>query len=110
MAFMQASPNANDINLGILRIWTHIGPRVQILTQEHDAVYLQAREEEDEEEIITEAQKHLKVEIPITRNRVFSVPTEAKTGWNKGLRWQVDKNGNKVEVNPRGLDKPGAKR
>jgi hypothetical protein len=110
MAFMQASPNADDINLGILRIWTHMKDRVQLLTQEHDAVYFQFREDDNEEEIIEEAQRHLKVEIPITKTRTFSVPTEAKTGWNKGVRWEIDKNGNKVEVNPRGLDKPGVKR
>jgi DNA polymerase I-like protein with 3'-5' exonuclease and polymerase domains len=110
MAFMQASPNADDINLGILRIWTKMKDRVQLLTQEHDAVYFQFREDDNEEEVIAEAQQHLKVEIPLTKTRTFSVPTEAKTGYNKGLRWEIDKQGNKIEVNPRGLDKPGAKR
>jgi hypothetical protein len=99
-----------DTNLGGLRMWLHMGSRIQLLTQEHDAWYFQFREDDNEEEIVAEAQKHMKVEIPISNTRVFSVPTEAKTGWNKGLRWQIDKNGNKNEVNPRGLDKPGAKR
>jgi DNA polymerase I-like protein with 3'-5' exonuclease and polymerase domains len=110
MAFMQASPNADDINLGIYRMWKEMGSRIQLLTQEHDAVYFQVREDDDEEDVIKEAQMHLKVEIPVGKNRVFSVPTEAKTGYNKGLRWTIDKAGNKIEVNPRGLDKPGSKR
>ena len=109
-AFMQASPNACDLRLGIIRMWTKMGSKIQLLTEEHDAVYFQFSEKENEEEIIKEAQKCLRVEIPLTKNRSFSVPTEAKTGYNKGLRWQQDKDGRLIEVNPRGLDKPGVKR
>lgn len=110
MAFLGASGNADDINLGIYRMWKHMGTRIQLLTQEHDAVYFQFPELDNEEEIISEAQRHLKVEIRVNHGRTFSVPTDAKTGWNKGLRWKIDKNGNRIEVNPRGLDKPGAPR
>jgi DNA polymerase I-like protein with 3'-5' exonuclease and polymerase domains len=109
-AFMQASSNADDINLGGWRMWDKMGGRIQLLTQEHDSWYFQFRDDDDEEEIIAEAKRHLKVEIPLTSDLAFSVPTEAKTGWNKGLRWQIDKDGNRVEINPRGLDKPGAAR
>jgi DNA polymerase I-like protein with 3'-5' exonuclease and polymerase domains len=109
MAFMQASPNADDINLGIYRMWYRMGDKIQLLTQEHDAVYFQFHEDWDQEAIIDEAQQHLKVEFDLG-HRKFSVPTEAKTGYNKGLRWSQDKDGNLIEVNPRGLDKPGAPR
>lgn len=108
-AFMQASPNADDINLGIWRMWTHMGSRIQLLTQEHDAVYFQAPIEEDELEIVQEAQKYLRVEIPLSATRSFYVPTDAKTGFNKGLRWKINPDGQRVEINPQGLDKPGAR-
>lgn len=108
-AFMQASPNADDINLGGWRMWKYMGNRIQLLTQEHDAWYLQFREDDDEEEIIRECQRHLNVVFDLG-DRQFSVPTEAKVGWNKGQRWKIESDGSKSDVNPRGLDKPGAKR
>jgi hypothetical protein len=106
-AFMQASSNADDINTGIYRMWRTM-PKVELLTQEHDAVYFQFSEIEDEKEIVETAQKLLKVEFDLGF-RKFSVPTEAKTGWNKGHRWEF-KDGKLAEVNPKGLDKPGARR
>jgi len=109
MAFMQASPNADDIKIGMNRIWHGMGDRVQLLSEEHDAIYFQFRESDNEMEVITEAQKHLDVVFDLGF-RKFSVPTEAKTGYNKGPRWKFDSSGNKIESNPRGLDKPGAKR
>jgi len=109
MAFMQASPNADDINLGIYRMWMKMSNRIQLLTQEHDAVYFQFRETDDETEVVSVAQKHLNVVFDLGF-RKFSVPTEAKTGWNKGLRWKFDSKGNKIDANPRGLDKVGVKR
>lgn len=108
-AFMQASSNADDINLGMWRMWYHMKDRVQLLTQEHDAVYFQFHEDDDEEEIISTVKTHLNVEFDLGF-RKFSVPTDAKTGWNKSLRWTIDKDGNAIETNPRGLDKPGARR
>lgn len=108
-AFMQASPNADDINLGGWRIWHHMGPRVQLLSQEHDAWYLQFREDDDEDEVIAECQRHLNVVFDLGF-RKFSVPTEAKVGWNKGSRWKTQSDGRRAEINPRGLDKPGARR
>lgn len=109
MAFMQASPNADDIKLGIYRIWKHMGSRVQLLSEEHDAIYFQFREDDDEADIIKTAQSYMDVAFDLGF-RCFSVPTEAKTGWNKGPRFKFDKQGNKIEVNRRGLDKPLAPR
>jgi DNA polymerase I-like protein with 3'-5' exonuclease and polymerase domains len=103
-AFMQASSNADDINLGLWRVWKKMGLRVQLLTQEHDAIYGQFKSDDDERNFIDTVQEHLKVEIDLG-TRKFSVPTDAKTGRNKGLRW---KNGQ--EINPFGLDKPCAPR
>jgi len=108
-AFMQASANADDINLGGYRMWTKMKERIQLLTQEHDAWYFQFREDDDEDEVLRIAQELLRVEIPLTKSRSFSVPTEAKTGWNKGMRYKYE-NGKQIEINPRGLDKPGMKR
>jgi len=103
-AFMQASSNADDINLGLWRCWKKMGTRIQLLTQEHDAIYGQFHQNDDEKDLIKTIQSHLKVEINLG-HRKFSVPTDAKTGRNKGLRWSQGK-----EINPFGLDKPGAPR
>ncbi len=110
MAYLGASGNAYDINLGLYRMWINMSDKIQLLTQEHDAVYFQFSEDWDEQAIIDEAQAYLNVKIPLTATRSFSVSTEAKTGWNKGNRWAQDKHGQLIEVNPKGLDKPGATR
>lgn len=108
-AHMQASPNAIDVKLGVVNLWTHMGERIQLLTEEHDAIYFQARDDDDEMEIVELVQGYLKNEFDLGF-RKFSVPTDVKTGYNKGLRWRIDDKGKKIEINPRGLDKPGAKR
>jgi len=108
-AFMQASPNACDIKLGMWRVWKHMGLRVRLCTEEHDAIYFQFQETDDELDVVRTAQDHLKVEFDLGF-RKFSVPTDAKTGWNKGARWERDESGNIIDKNPRGLDKPGARR
>ena len=38
------------------------------------------------------------------KGREFIVPTEALTGYNLGHKYKRDENGNKKEVNPKGLD------
>ncbi len=86
-----------------------MGPRIRLLTEEHDAWYLEFEESDDEMNVAEECQKYMKVEFDLGF-RKFSVPTDPKTGWNKGLRYSLDKNGHPIETNPRGLDKPGAKR
>lgn len=98
VAFVPQSTTADRLNLGLYRIWKHMGTRVQLLTQLYDAVYFQYREDDNEAEIIAQAQAHL--DVPLTHNgRRFSVPSEAKVGWN----WASSSHGN--WVNPDGLKK-----
>ena len=94
LAFLAAAGTADNLNLGMWRIWKHM-PEVQLLAQVHDAVYFQFKETEDHTRIVRRAQELL--ETPLTHgNRRFVVPTEAKLGYN----W-----GNFSEGNPKGLKK-----
>lgn len=102
IAYMFQSATADDLNLGMWRIWRYM-PKVELLLQLHDAIYFQFSKTENEEEIITTAQKYLDVELQY-KNRKFIVPTEALTGYNFGHRYKLDENGKKIEINPRGLD------
>lgn len=104
VAFWPQSSAVDDTNLGMWRVWRYLGERVQLLNQEHDAVYFQYKPQE-EQEILIEAQKLMKVELTAPNGRVFSVPTDIKVGWNKGLRWKQDNTGKLIDINPRGLDK-----
>lgn len=84
IAFEPQAMTADRLNLGLWRIWKHMGTRVQILAQVHDALYFQYPEDVDEADIITEALSY--ISVPITKNgRTFTVPGEAKTGWNWGV-------------------------
>lgn len=106
LAFLAASPTADNLNLGMWRIWKHM-PYVKLLAQLHDAVYFQFPETMNEREVVTKAQSL--VEVRLTHgNRSFIVPTEAKVGYNWGPRYKSDEDGNKIDANPRGLDKLAA--
>ena len=80
----------------MLRIWRHFGPRVQLLLQLHDAIYFQYDETDNEKEIVSTALSlmHMNLEH---KGRLFSVPGEAKVGWNLA---KFD-----AKKNPRGLQK-----
>jgi len=106
MAFLPQSAGSDDTKLGLLRLWREMGTRIQLLNDEHDAVYFQYRLNDDEREVVAEAQRLMRVVLTDTvSGREFSVPTEAKVGFNKGNRWTQNDNGEWVDLNPRGLDK-----
>ena len=95
IAFSPQSSTGVRMNLAIWKIWRAMSDRVQLLAQVHDAVYFQYPETADEKAIIEEALAL--INIPLTHgNRTFTVPGEAKVGWN----W-----GNASEKNPDGLQK-----
>lgn len=104
IAFQPQSATANDLNLGLWRVWHRRKNRVQLLGQLHDAIYFQAREDDDERELVQTIQEDLNVELEFN-GRKFVVPTECKAGWSWGNKYKQDENGNLLEVNPRGLDK-----
>lgn len=81
VAYEPQSCTADRLNIGMLRIWKHFGTRVQLLLQLYDAVYFQYREDDDEVEIVQKALELL--DVPVWHNgRKFTVPGEAKVGWN----------------------------
>lgn len=103
IAYLFQSATADDMNLGLWRIWKHM-PEAQLLLQLHDAIYFQTSLDLDEEEIVHKAQKLLDVKFT-HKGRDFIVPTEPLSGFNLGHRFKLDENGKSKEVNPRGLDK-----
>jgi DNA polymerase I-like protein with 3'-5' exonuclease and polymerase domains len=83
IAHSPQSMTADEVDIGLLRIWRHPPGRVQLLMQVHDSILLQFPEEL-EDEIVPWAMELMRVEIPLVRGRSFTVPVEAKTGWNWG--------------------------
>lgn len=104
LAFTAASATADNLNLGMLRIWKNM-PQVQLLAQVHDAVYFQFPETLDANEIIKEAQRNLTVTLFAPNGRKFSVPTEAKIGYNWGKHTPGNPEKGILEKNPNGLKK-----
>lgn len=103
LAFLAAAATADNINLGMWKIWRYM-PEVQLLAQVHDAVYFQFPEHLDKREVIGKAQELL--ELPLyAGNRRFVVPTEAKVGYNWGNYVPPDAKSGKPERNVRGLRK-----
>lgn len=95
IAFEPQSTTADRLNLILWRIWKHMGTRVQILAQVHDAFYFQVPLTTNLDALIPEALSHF--DIPISHSgRTHSVPGEAKVGFN----W-----GNQSSSNPDGLRK-----
>lgn len=81
VAYEPQSSTADRLNIGLLRIWEHFGNRVQVLLQLYDAIYFQYREDDNEAEILSEALALIDVPIE-AKGRTFTVPGEAKIGWN----------------------------
>jgi len=104
LAFLAAAATADNINLGMWKIWRHM-PEVQILAQVHDAVYFQFPIELGAENIIPRAQKLLELPLTAPNGRRFIVPTEAKYGYNWGDYEPPDPLTGRPEKNPLGLRK-----
>lgn len=108
IAFMFQSATGTRLNLGLWRIWRYMGTRIQILSQLHDAVYFQAREDDDESEIIHQALDLMRINLkhPTPHGqRTFAVPGEAVGGYNWAHRFRLLEDGTREEWNPKGLDK-----
>lgn len=95
LAFLAAAATADNLNLGMWRVWKHM-PGVQLLAQVHDAIYFQFPDNLDPKKVVARAQELMAVSLVAKNGRKFIVPTEAKIG----LNW-----GNYSEKNPRGLKK-----
>ena len=78
------------MNLGMYRVWRSLRDRVQLLAQTYDSITVQYSEKEDEDEIIQEILKLIRVELVAPNGRRYVVPGEAKVGWNWGARVGAD--------------------
>ena len=83
IAFLPQSTTADRTNLVLWRVWKHM-PEVQLLAQTYDSITFQYPEELDEDSIIRRALDLLRVEFNHPGGRRYSVPGEAKIGWNWG--------------------------
>jgi DNA polymerase-1 len=83
IAFSPQSATADRMNLIMLRLWRHLGSRIRLLAQVHDAVYFLFHESDNEAEVIEKALALYDIEIT-HEGRKLIVPGEAKTGWNWG--------------------------
>lgn len=90
------STTAIRMNLGLWRTWYH-EPRVQLLAQTFDSITFQYKDlgHEYESDIIKHVLALLKVELraplPDGSIRTYSVPGEAKVGWNWGYHHDPSK-------------------
>jgi DNA polymerase I-like protein with 3'-5' exonuclease and polymerase domains len=85
VAYSPQSSTGDRLNLALWRVWKHMGTRVQILAQVHDALYFQFPEAMPEHELVREALALVSTPMRDPRSgRLFDVPGEAKSGWNWG--------------------------
>ncbi len=103
VAFSPQSSTAHRTNLAIYRMWHEMPRDVQLLAQVHDAIIFQAPMSYDPVELSKEALRIIESVKFNYKGREFSVPGEAKVGWNWGYR-KIDKKTGAVS-NPNGLDK-----
>lgn len=82
VAYVGQSMTSDFINKGILNLW-RAGKPIQLLMQVHDSILFQYPEEL-EDEILPWALDALRVYLTLKRGRRYSIPTEAKVGWNWG--------------------------
>lgn len=89
IADLPQSTTADRMNLGLWRVWRH-EPRVQLLAQTYDSITFQFPETEDEDDIIQHVLQLLDIPLFAPNGRRYSVPGEAKVGWNWGYAYSAD--------------------
>jgi DNA polymerase-1 len=105
IAFAPQGATGDRMNLGLWRLWKHMGKEIQLLGQVHDAVYFQAPDRGSEYEADVIKRALALIEIPMTdpkSGRTYTVPGEAKTGWNWG---DFNDDAKRGPLNPEGLKK-----
>ena len=95
IAFQPQGTTAQRMNLGMWRVWRH-EPRVGLLAQGFDSIVFQYRDDADENNIMHHVLDLIRVELVAPNGRRYTVPGEAKVGWN----W-----GSESPANPDGLRK-----
>jgi len=76
------------MNLGLWRAWKY-ERRIELLAQTYDSITFQYPEHLDEAEIIGRVLELIKVELVAPNGRKYTVPGEAKVGWNWGSQVTV---------------------
>lgn len=111
IAFLPQSTTADRMNLGLWRTWAN-ERRVQLLAQTYDSITFQFREDSDVDEIISHILELLRVVLHSNSGREYSVPGEAKVGWNWGYEVTAGDRAKAIaqgkrppRVNPEGLRK-----
>jgi DNA polymerase I-like protein with 3'-5' exonuclease and polymerase domains len=106
IAYCGQSPTADRLNLAMLNIWKEMGTVVRLTAQVHDAVYFQYRVEDGESDIIKRALELIQIHMVSPSGRSYTIPGEAKVGWNWGNAHNPAKPlGPNNEFNPNGLVK-----
>lgn len=83
IAYAPQSSTGEEIDRGWYQVWSHFGKEVQFLNQVHDSLLLQVPRTEAAD-LIPEILKVMQVDLELKGGRIFTVPLEAKTGWNWG--------------------------
>jgi DNA polymerase-1 len=83
IAYSPQSSTGEEIDRGWYQVWSHFGRDVEFLNQVHDSLLLQIPLEAASE-LIPQILEVMRVEIELVAGRRFSVPLEAKAGWNWG--------------------------
>ena len=109
VAYMFQSATGDCVNLGLYRLWKHMGNRIQILSQLHDAVYFQAKipmNDNEEKKLVRDALNLIEIEQRDPKSgRVMKIPGEAVGGFNWSHRYRIRADGSLEDWNPKGLDK-----
>ena len=95
IAYCPQGMTGDQINEGILELWKD--RRFELLIQVHDSILLQV-DSRDLNELTPVSVALMKAERTLKQGRVFSVPLEAKVGWNWG-----DADKRDLSKNPSGL-------
>lgn len=104
IAFIPQSMTAERVNFGMWKIWKHM-PEVQLLGNGFDSIVFQFPEEA-EASTVPRALALMETPLFAKSGRKFSVPMEAKVGWNWGDHHREDKPLNEDnKYNPNGLKK-----
>jgi DNA polymerase I-like protein with 3'-5' exonuclease and polymerase domains len=80
IAFEPQSMTGEELDRGWLRLWREM-PEILLKLPVHDSILLQIPVE-GLHELLPRALKHLRTELILKGGRTFSVPLEAKVGWN----------------------------
>lgn len=90
IAFLPQSTTADRMNLGLWKVWKAM-PQVQLLAQTYDSITFQYPESANEDDIISRALQLIRVPLKGPNGRIYTVPGEAKIGWNWGARHDESK-------------------